>query len=203
MVRLGKAQPLRTLGTSRGSRPTPQPGLGTPKPPARSGCAARAGRASHGGGLTMGREVPGRDRSLQDPRLCLLLRPGSVAGQGAATHRQAPAEEGLQEGGLACAPRSQHLAQEHVPLGLPLLQVNPLLPGHWQERGWVRARRDPSCDRRGGHGCTCEGLGLGVLLREDGVAQVAQALQAVPYVQVSHEPGETEHARRVRKGSVM
>lgn len=67
----------------------------------------------------------------------------------------------------------------------------------------MRARRDPSCDRRGGHGCTCEGLGLGVLLREDGVAQVAQALQAVPYVQVSHEPGETEHARRVSKGSVM
>lgn len=67
----------------------------------------------------------------------------------------------------------------------------------------MRARRDPSCDRRGGHGCTCEGLGLGVLLREDGVAQVAQALQAVPHIQVSHEPGETEHARRVSKGSVM
>lgn len=68
--------------------------------------------------------------------MCLLLRPGSVAGQGAATHRQAPAEEGLQEGGLACALRSQHLAQEHIPLRLPFLQVNPLLPGHWQERGW-------------------------------------------------------------------
>lgn len=64
----------------------------------------------------------------------------------------------------------------------------------------MRARRDLSCDRRGGHGCTCEGLGLGVLLREDGVTQVAQTLQAVPYVQVSYEPEETEHARRVSKG---
>lgn len=46
--------------------------------------------------------------------------------------------------------------------------------------------------RRGGHGRTCEGLRLGVLLRQDGVAQVAQALQAVPHVQVGHEPGEAE-----------
>lgn len=53
-------------------------------------------------------------------------------------------------------------------------------------------RRDLSRDGRGGHGRTREGLCLGVLLREDGVAQVAQALQAVPHIQVSHEPGETE-----------
>lgn len=51
--------------------------------------------------------------------------------RGAATHRQAPAEEGLQEGGLACAPGSQHLAEEDVSLGLAFLQVDPLLPGHW------------------------------------------------------------------------
>lgn len=57
-------------------------------------------------------------------------------------------------------------------------------------------RRDLSHDRRGGHGCTREGLCLGVLLREDGVAQVAQARQAVPHVQVSHEPAETEHTRK-------
>lgn len=152
-------------------------------------------------GLDRSREVPPRDRALQEPQLCLLLCPGSVARQGAATHRQAPAEEGLQEGGLACAPRSQHLAQEDIPLGLPFLQVNPLLPGHWQgDERVVRASRELSCERRGGRGCTCEGLGLGVLLREDGVAQVAQVLQAVPYVQVSHQPGETEHARRVSKG---
>lgn len=53
-------------------------------------------------------------------------------------------------------------------------------------------RREASRDRRGGHGRTREGLRLGVLLREDGVAQVAQALQAVPHIQVSHQPGETE-----------
>lgn len=62
-------------------------------------------------------------------------------------------------------------------------------------------RRDPSHDRRGGHGRTREGLCLGVLLRQDGVAHVAQALQAVPHIQVSHEPGEMEH--KVSKGKAM
>lgn len=61
--------------------------------------------------------------------------PPAAPRRGAATHREAPAEEGLQEGGLACAPGSQHLAEEDVSLGLPFLQVNPLLPGHCEERG--------------------------------------------------------------------
>lgn len=61
-------------------------------------------------------------------------------------------------------------------------------------------RRDRSRDKRGGHGHTCEGLCLRVLLGEDGVAQVAQALQAVPHVQVSHEPGEPVGSRRGQQG---
>lgn len=147
-------------------------------------------------GLATGREVPSCVRSPNSLTALPPAPPGCPAAarpeRGAATHREAPAEEGLQEGRLACAPGSQHLAEEDVSLGLAFFQVNPLLPGHWQERGWVSKRRDLSCDRRGGHGRTREGLCLGVLLREDGVAQVAQALQAVPHIQVSHEPGETE-----------
>lgn len=83
----------------------------------------------------MGRKVlapPLKSHTAPRPAL-----PGCSVGlqRGAATHREAPAEEGPQEGGLACAPGSQHLAEEDISLSLAFLQVNPLLPGHWYKRG--------------------------------------------------------------------
>lgn len=163
----GKAQPRQILGTSRGTEPV---ALGKIKD-AKSHAAApttgleqgvklwsRSAGPGHGqeGAVTIAQEPHGSASCSAGPQRGCSVGPQ----RGAATHREAPAEEGPQEGGLACAPGSQHFAEEDVPLGLAFLQVDPLLPGHWHDRGWVSERKDRSRDRRGGHGRTREGLCL-------------------------------------------
>lgn len=66
-------------------------------------------------------------------------------------HPQAAAEKGLQEGRLAHSAGAHHLAQENIPLRLPLLLIQPLLTSDCGQTARVS----------GTEGAAREGLGSG------------------------------------------
>lgn len=120
------------------------------------------------------------------------------------THPQGTAKEGLQEGRLAHSSGPHHFAQENVPLRLSLFLVQRFLTGDCGKMartseseglpgwGWARPVR--------GQGPTCDGMGLRILLAEDGVAQVAKVFETALDVQVGHQAGAEVGGEGIREG---